>query len=144
MKIGHDILANKILRTKLEKALAAQSVLAQSQKLVWLLGKEYSHDRFRNYNVTVAIDPHAVEMNEVLNGLESGYGMDIEINQMVSLDADQVRQLLEVKIDYLEQYAETQSTMSTRYCELKNKAEAEPTNCTKRCARYKPSLTMKS
>ena len=77
------------------------------------------------HNVTVAIDPHAVEMNEVLNGLESGYGMDIEINQTVSLDADQVRQLLEVKIDYLEQYAETQSTMSTRYCELKNKAEAE-------------------
>ena len=77
------------------------------------------------HNVTVAIDPHAVEMNEVLNGLESGYGMNVEINQMVSLDADQVRQLLEVKIDYLEQYAETQSTMSTRYCELKNKAEAE-------------------
>lgn len=77
------------------------------------------------HNVTVAIDPHSVEMNEVLNGLESGYGMDVEINQTVSLDADQVRQLLEVKIDYLEQYAETQSTMSTRYCELKNKAEAE-------------------
>ena len=76
------------------------------------------------HNVTVAIDPHAVEMNEVLNGLESGYGMNVEINQMVSLDADQVRQLLEVKIDYSEQYAETQSTMSnvTRYCELKKQS----------------------
>ena len=97
------------------------------------------------HNVTVAIDPHAVEMNEVLNGLESGYGMDIEINQTVSLDADQVRQLLEVKIDYLEQYAETQSTMSTRYCELKNKAEAEANKLHETLRQIQePSLTMKS
>lgn len=76
-------------------------------------------------NVTVTIDPHEVEIEELLNGMDNGYGIDIEINQTVSLDTDQVRELLEIKINYIEQYAQTQSTMATRYCELKNKAEAE-------------------
>jgi hypothetical protein len=75
-------------------------------------------------NVTVTIDPHEVEVDELLNGMDNGNGMDIEVNKTVNLDSDQVRQLLEMKIDYIEQYAQTQSTMATRYCELKNKAEA--------------------
>lgn len=76
-------------------------------------------------NVTVTVDPHEVEMDELLNGMDNGYGIDIEINQTISLDTDQVRQLLEMKINWIEQYSQTQSTMATRYCEQKNKAEAE-------------------
>jgi lysyl-tRNA synthetase class I len=76
-------------------------------------------------NVTVTIDPHEVELDEMLNGMDNDYGMDIEIYQTVHLDTDQVRQLLEMKINWIEQYSQTQSTMATRYCELKNKAEAE-------------------
>ena len=76
-------------------------------------------------NVTVSIDPHEVEMEELLDSLDSGYNMDIEVYQTVSIESDQVRQLIEAKVSYMEETLLKKQMEATRYCEQKNKEEEE-------------------